>query len=119
MREKYQKELDQLEAYELVHEVLYLQKELEDLRVSENKASSVHNYHFTSAELLKLSTKRYYGSGVIISLHGLDGKRLIAPTTIRDGLSVASINGLLDDIQLSYDRTIELKPVTTRLSKEG
>lgn len=115
---KTKQELDQLEAYELVPAVLYLQKELEDLKVSEHKASSVRNYHFTSAELLKLSAKRYYGSGVIISLHSLDGKRLIAPTTIRDGLSVASINGLLDDIQLSYDRTVELKPVTTRLSEE-
>lgn len=109
-------ELNQLSEHELVSEVLKLQVKLSKLKVDEKSASAIHNYHFISNELLKLTKDHYMGSAVIVGgIYSLSGKILVEPFSISDGLSKATINGLLDDIQSTYDQKIEFKPTKKRL----
>ena len=42
-------------------------------------------------------------------------KELMKPITITNGLSNNAINGLLDDIQETFDYKTEFKPTTKRL----
>jgi len=107
--------LKQLEDYELINIVLTLQHTLDNLTVSEAQSSYIHNYHFTSNEMLKLSSDKYMGSAVIIAMFDLKGKPLFKPTTITDGLSKNTINCLLDDLQRTFDHKIEFKPTVKRL----
>lgn len=109
-------QLHNLEDHELIHEILCLQKKLEDMQINEAVCSQIHNYHFASNEIIELNKDRFLGSAVILGgVYSLSGKQLVKPITITDGLSNNTINGLLDDIQSTFDHKIEFKPTTKRL----
>lgn len=110
-------ELRAMEDHELVDAVLRLQAQLEDIRVDEFKSSAIYRYHFEGKRLLDCSTKTMLGSGVILTLHSLKGKPLIEPVEIVDGLSVASVNALLDDFQRTFDMRTKFLPPTKRLAE--
>jgi len=113
---KTEAEFYNLEDHELIYEILCLQKQLGDLRISESKSSAIHNYHFTSEKLLKLDSNHFLGSAVVLTLHDIKGVPLINPTSISDGLSNESINSLLDDLSRTYKERISFKPTEKRLS---
>jgi len=48
-------ELRNLEESELIHEILKLQKIIDDMQINEAVTSQIHNYHFASNEILKLN----------------------------------------------------------------
>lgn len=109
-------ELHNLEDHELINEVLKLQESLREMDIKESVCSQIHNYHFASNELLKLTKARFSGSGIILGgIYSLSGKCLMKPLTISGGLSNNTINGLLDDIQDTFDYKTEFKPTTNRL----
>lgn len=112
---KTKQELQQMDDQELISEVLQLQEKLKSLQVCQFKASLIHSYHFSGAELLKIGRDRMLGSGVILAIYDLSGKFKVRPVMIKDGLSNTSINALLDDMQYSYDNAVAFKPMTDRL----
>lgn len=79
-------------------------------QLKETKAALVHNYYFVSMELDKFSTNHCFGSGVVLEIAMLGGKRVIEPILIRDGLSPETIEALQADLRRSYLRTTELHP---------
>lgn len=106
-------QIQQLEA-----EVKALKEQLTLVgEVDQYKASLIHTYHFAGNELLKCGRDRLLGSGLIVEIKNLDGKQRVMPFMIKGGLSVATINSLLDDMQSTFDSAIEFKPVTKRLDK--
>ena len=105
-------ELHGMDERELIHEVLCLQKIIEDREINESKCSAIHNYHFESNAIIKLTK----GSAIILGgVYSLSGKMLVKPLTINNGLSNITINGLLDDLEYSYNSMIEFKPTEKRL----
>lgn len=109
------KDLHQMEDLELINEILKLRTIISSRNISEAECSQIHNYHFTSNEILKLDSKRYTGSAVILGgVYDLKGKMLSRPITITDGLSDNTINALLDDIERTYQHKITFKPTKTR-----
>lgn len=72
------------------------------------------NYHYASMEVLKLDRDRLMASGVVMHLYHIGGKEVCPPFLVKDGFSDKTINALLDDIQYSYDRSVEFKPTTKR-----
>jgi hypothetical protein len=109
-------ELYNMEDGELIREVLCLQKVIEDREINESKCSAIHNYHFASNEIIKLTKDRFNGSAIILGgVYSLSGKMLVKPLTIKNGLSNITINGLLDDLEYSYNSMIEFKPTGKRL----
>ena len=62
---KTKEQLHQLEDHQLIHEILCLQKIIEDRKIEESKCSSIHNYHFASNEIIKLTKDRWLGSALI------------------------------------------------------
>lgn len=79
-------------------------------QLKETKAALVHNHHFVSMELEKFSTNHCFGSGVVLEVSTLGGKRAIEPILIRDGFSSETIAALQADLTRSYLRTTELRP---------
>jgi hypothetical protein len=79
-------------------------------QLHEAKAAQVHNYHFASTGLDKLSTDRLMGSGVILSMTVLGGHTTFKPVLIRDGLSKETIAAIKADLVRSYKLAVELKP---------
>lgn len=113
---KTKEQLHQLEDHQLIHEILCLQKIIEDRKIEESKCSSIHNYHFASNEIIKLTKDRWLGSALIFGgIYDLKGKLLVKPITIDNGLSNSTINGLLDDLTESYNHKVEFKPTEKRL----
>lgn len=100
-----------------------LEREVETLKtqlkligeVDQYKASLIHTYHFAGAELLKCGNDRFMGSGLIVQIKSLTGKELVTPFMIKNGLSNTTINGLLDDMQRTFDDATEFKPQQKRL----
>lgn len=109
--------LRQLDDHELVNLVLQLQAQIDDLKVSEAESSQIHNYHFASNEILKLTKDRFAGSAVILAIHSLSGKPIVKPVSISGGFSNKMINCLLDELQATFDHKCELKPATKRLDE--
>lgn len=109
------KELKNLEERELIHEILVLQETIKNLKHTECHASQIHNYHFASNEILKLTEKRYLGSGFIMSISSLKGEPIVKPVTISDGFSNSTINCLLDELQKTFDYRVSFKPTEERL----
>lgn len=79
-------------------------------KLREAEAAMVHNYHFADSDIGKLSTAHLMGSGVVITLTVLGGRRGIPPTLIRDGLSEATIAAIKADFVRSYQGATEFKP---------
>lgn len=82
-----------------------LQRELR-----EAKAMAVHNYHFASKEIDKLSIARCMGSVVILELTLPGGKKGVEPVAIRNGLSTATIAAIKADLKRSFEYATEFKP---------
>jgi len=74
------------------------------------RAQQTHNYHFASYALDKMTTKRFMGSGLIITIKALNGEELIKPVCIKDGLSDATIAALQADLARSYALAVAFKP---------
>lgn len=83
-----------------------LQREVMELTAQLSSAC-----HFASVELSKAGTDRLMGSGVLLQMHALGGRRVICPVVIRDGLSADTIAALQRDIARSYDLSVMFKPV--------
>jgi hypothetical protein len=111
------KDLSNMDERDLISEVLQLRKIIDDYDCTESKASQIHNYHFAGAELLKLTKKRYLGSGFIISITSLKGLPIIRPVTICDGFRDTTIDCLLDELQDTYDLKLNFKPIEKRLAR--
>ena len=104
----------QIEA--LKKEVAALREKLDLIgKVDQYKASLIHVYHFAGNELLKCNNDRFMGSGLIVEIKSLKGDTVVMPFMVKDGLSNTTINSLLDDMQRSFNSSIEFKPVEKRL----
>ena len=84
-------------------------EELEN-KLRSAEAYQVHKLHFASYALDKVSTDRMGGSGVIISITSLNGKPIVDPTGISDGLSPETVAALQADMRRSFEKRMELKP---------
>lgn len=78
-------------------------------KVMELTGQLASTYHFADANLYKAG-QDLLGSGVLLQLHALGGRELIAPVVIRDGLSPETIAALRKDIERSYELATVLKP---------
>ena len=107
---------DNQEVEDLKKEVAALKEKLSLIgRVDQYKASLIHTYHFAGNELLKCNSDRFMGSGLIVEIKKLSGEHMVMPFMVKDGLSNQTINSLLDDMQRSFDNSIQFKPVEKRL----
>ena len=79
-------------------------------KLMEAEALQTYRHHFASTGIEKFDTSRCLGSGVILELSVLGGKRHIEPVVIRDGLSQETIAAIQADLRRSYESSIELKP---------
>ena len=79
-------------------------------KLSEALAGQAHVYHFAEAELLKAGTDKLAGSGVILTLTVLGGRKICEPVLIRDGLSKETIAALKGDLVRSFDVATLFKP---------
>ena len=111
------KDLSNMEERELISEILQLRKIITDLESTELHASQIHNYHFASNELLKLTEKRFLGSGFIMTITSLNGLPIVKPITISNGFRDTTIDCLLDELQRTFEHKIEFKPTTKRLTR--
>lgn len=84
-------------------------EELEN-KLRSAEAYQVHKLHFASYALDKISTDKMGGSGVIISITTLNGKPIVDPTVISDGLSPETIAALQADMRRSFEERTELRP---------
>ena len=84
-------------------------EELEN-KLRSAEAYQVHKLHFASYALDKISTDKMGGSGVIISITYLNGKPIVDPTAISDGLSPETVAALQADMRRSFEKRMELKP---------
>lgn len=73
-------------------------------------AGQIHTCHFASYELNKLSTDLLTGSGLILSITLLGGRKPFHPVMIRDGLSKETITALKADLVRSFNAEIAFKP---------
>lgn len=81
-----------------------------EFQVKANLAGQAHVYHFADHALTKLTTQKFTGSGVILTMESLNGKTLVEPTLIRDGLSDELIKALRQDFFRSYELANFYKP---------
>lgn len=79
-------------------------------KLQESEASQIHHYHFATAELPKAGIDRLNGSGVILTLTVLGGRKICDPVLIRNGLSAETISALKADMVRSFEYATELKP---------
>ena len=84
-------------------------KELER-KLMETEAQLIHVLHFSCASLEKVSVDKMLGSGVILTLTALGGRKIIEPTLIANGLSHATIQALKADMVRSFEYKTEFKP---------
>lgn len=81
-----------------------------EMKLREALAGQVHTAHFADAALSSASMQKMTASGVIITIHALGGREIVAPTLIRDGLSDEAIAALRADLVRTYKTAIALKP---------
>jgi hypothetical protein len=79
-------------------------------QAKENLSGQVHNYHFADSALNKAGTDSLIGSGVILELTVLGGRKICSPVLIRDGLSAELIAALRADLVRSYELATMYKP---------
>lgn len=79
-------------------------------QLSEALAGQSHVYHFAQVGLAKAGRSHLLGSGVILTLTVLGGRKICEPVLIRDGLSPETIDALNMDMVRSYESAIEFKP---------
>lgn len=83
-------------------------------KLGEALAGQVHTYHFADATIDKASTEHLMGSGVIITLTVLGGRKIFEPTLIRDGLSKETIAALKGDFRRGYELATMYRPKEER-----
>lgn len=83
--------------------------ELEE-KLYESGTYHIYRHHFASKALDKLSTDKLMGSGIILSLTFIGGKKPFEPVMICNGLSKGTIAALKADIARSFEYATELKP---------
>ena len=74
------------------------------------EAQLAHAYHFADATIGKASQQHFMASGVLLQLTAYNGKEIIPPVMIKDGLSDATIAAIRKDLVRSYLRAVEFKP---------
>lgn len=79
-------------------------------KLLETNSQLIHVLHFSCVDLIKASTDKMQGSGVIITITALGGKPIIEPTCIANGLSNATIQALKADMVRSFEYKTEFKP---------
>lgn len=79
-------------------------------KIHDLESQLIYRCHFASQYVGKADTKRFMGSGVILSLTALGGKEIFEPVLIRDGLSDETIAALKADLARSYEIATLLKP---------
>lgn len=78
--------------------------------IKELKSQMIHTYHFASLDLSKANMDAMLGSGVILELTALGGKKLIDPVMIKNGLSKETILAIQRDLRRSFEYSIEFQP---------
>lgn len=79
-------------------------------KLREAEAGQAHVYHFASQTIDKASTNFLMGSGVIITLTVLGGRKIFDPVMIRNGLSKETVEALKADFLRSYESAVQFKP---------
>jgi len=95
----------------ILNDLLLHVKDRKDVELGSQLA---YIYHYASQEILRLDRDRLMASGVVIQMHHIGGKEACPPFLAKYGLSDETINALLDDIQYSYDKSVEFKPTVKR-----
>ena len=78
--------------------IAYLERKL-----LEALAGQAHVYNFANATADKASTDHLLGSGVIMTLTVLGGRKIMEPVLFRDGLSAETIAAIKADLKRSFD----------------
>jgi hypothetical protein len=86
-----------------------LKKDVEQ-KLFSTEAQQVHNYYFADISLEHLTKESFTGSAIIVTLTALNGRVLMKPTAIRNGLSEELIAALRNEFCDSYEQLIEYKP---------
>lgn len=102
---------DEIKIETLNHLIYLLQRKTKKLELQNSLIAE--NYHYASIDLMEL--KDYRGKYVVIKAYDMNGKEILRPVAIKDGLSKDSINALLDDIKRSYDEAVAFAPIDKRL----
>jgi hypothetical protein len=79
-------------------------------KLLEMEAQLASSYHFSSVTLKEFTYPKLMASGVLLQLSTLGNTKSMVPVVIRGGLSQETVNGLLKDMNRSYEESIELKP---------
>lgn len=85
-------------------------KELET-RIIELEAQLSSTYHSASLSLKELTPEKLTGSGILVKLHFIGGKKACPPFLIRDGFSKETIEALQQELRKSYDLSVMYKPI--------
>lgn len=72
------------------------------------KAFDILTLKTASANLAKSVRPRYMASGVIVTITDLEGKEIVGPVIISDGLSNETVAALNNDIRVTYDMRVAL-----------
>ena len=79
-------------------------------KLKEALAGQAHVYHFAELEIEKMSVDHLLGSGIILSMQVLGGRKIVESVLIRDGLSKETITAIKADLKRSYELAIMFKP---------
>lgn len=90
---------------------LRLQLAAAEQKAREYLAGQVHQYHFADAAIGACGGDKWAASGVILTIDGLGGKRLVEPVLIRGGLSKETVDAIRADLRRSYKDAVAFKPV--------
>ena len=79
-------------------------------KLYESNSYHIYRHHFASKALDKLSTDKFMGSGVVLSLTKIGGEMPFEPVMISGGLSKETISALKADLARSFNYATEMKP---------
>ena len=74
-----------------------------------SEACQIYRLHSADQEIKKLTTGRFVGSGIILTVHSLNVQELVRPVII-NGLSDKTIEGLREDFARTFEDRTELRP---------
>ena len=81
-----------------------------ELRLAHMEAQLASTYHFADANIERASQQHFTASGVVLELTAYNGKEIIPPVMIKDGLSDETIEAIRADLARSYDLAVMFKP---------
>lgn len=82
------------------------------------EAQIASTYHFADASLEKASQKHFMASGVVLQLTAYNGREIIPPVMIKNGLSDETIAAIRADLARSFIEATEFVPSGARKKKE-